>query len=109
MRDAVNHVESNPVALWPVALWPEARSISKRYGLAMLLALAGLLVSCTSTIVPPAEVIDPVTVFVLSEAMHTGIVLPPDPGCSGNPHEYVEFGFGDWSWYALGNAAWYNG
>lgn len=42
--------------------------------------------------------------FLLREAMHTGIVLPgahPDD-------EYVEFGFGDWSWYARGNDAWYH-
>ena len=36
--------------------------------------------------------------------MHTGVVFPgatPDD-------EYVEFGFGDWSWFALGNEAWYH-
>ena len=67
-----------------------------------------LLVGCTSTVVPPLDPVDPVEVFVLSEAMHTGLVLPPDPGASGNPDQYVEFGFGDWDWYALGNDAWHN-
>ena len=59
---------------------------------------------CTSTITPPANVTDPVTVFVLREAMHNGIVLPP---CRAGD-EYVEFGFGDWSWFALGNDEWYH-
>lgn len=61
-------------------------------------------VGCTSTITPPSGVADPVTVFVLREAMHTGIVLPP---IAAND-EFVEFGFGDWSWFALGNDAWYH-
>lgn len=70
-------------------------------------AVTFLAVGCTSTITPPVDPLDPVQVFVLSEAMHTGIVLPPDPGSSGNSDQYVEFGFGDWSWYALANNSWY--
>jgi hypothetical protein len=60
-------------------------------------------VGCTSTITPPSDVADPTTVWLLREAMHTGLVLPPPrPGAP-----FVEFGFGDWSWFALGNDAWY--
>jgi hypothetical protein len=66
----------------------------------LLLAAAG----CTSTITPPAGVRAPVTVFLLREARHNGIVLPP----CGDGAEYVEFGYGDWSWFALGNDAWYH-
>lgn len=73
--------------------------------LAMLVCSGG---GCTATVTPPFEPEDPVCVFVLSEAMHTGLVLPPDPGASGEPDQFVEFGFGDWSWYALGNDAWYD-
>lgn len=75
-----------------------------------MVALAVVLtcMGCTATVVPPAMPEDPVQVFLLSEALHTGIVLPPDPGSSGNPDQYVEFGYGDWSWYALGNNAWFN-
>lgn len=58
---------------------------------------------CTSTVTPPAAPANPTTVFLLSEAMHTGIVLPP----LGPDDEFVEFGYGDWSWFALGNDAWY--
>lgn len=62
---------------------------------------------CTSTVTPPIAPADPVRVFLLQEAMHTGLVLPPGVGAAGD-EEYVEFGFGDWSWYALGNDAWYH-
>jgi hypothetical protein len=63
---------------------------------------------CTVVVRPPIDPVDPVEVFVLSEALHTGIVLPPDPSASGDSGEYVEFGFGDWGWYALGKDSWYN-
>lgn len=68
-----------------------------------------LLCSCTATVTPPLAPEDPVEVFVLSEAMHTGVVLPPDPGASGQPDEYVEFGYGDFGWWALTNDSWYHG
>ena len=71
-------------------------------------AVTFLTYGCTSTVTPPLAPIDPVEVFVLSEALHTGIVLPPDPGSLRNPDQYVEFGFGDWRWFALANEAWYN-
>ena len=94
---------------------PPAEKLRKRRrrrrvvaGLLAAWALMFLTFGCTSTVTPPTNPIDPVEVFVLSEAMHTGIVLPPDPGSSGNPDQYVEFGFGDWNWYALSNNAWNN-
>jgi len=73
---------------------------------ACLIAL--LLCGCTVTVTPPLNPDDPVEVFVLSEAMHTGVVLPPDPGASGHPDEYVEFGFGEFGWWALTEDSWYN-
>ncbi len=73
----------------------------RRRGLA---AATALFAACTSTVTPPAHVDDPVLVFLLEEAMHTGIVLPPlDDG-----DEFVEFGFGEWGWYALGHDSWYH-
>jgi hypothetical protein len=39
-------------------------------------------------------------VFVLKDELHRGLVLP-------SPTGYVEFGFGDWEWYALQRDAWY--
>jgi hypothetical protein len=61
---------------------------------------------CTSTVTCPPPPPDPATVFLLREAMHTGIVLPPADGADAA--EYVEFAYGDWSWYALGNDSWYH-
>ena len=52
--------------------------------MALAAALLAMLVcsgfGCTATVTPPFEPEDPVRVFLLSEAMHTGLVLPPDPG-----------------------------
>lgn len=75
----------------------------RRLLVAATLALLFAWVGCTSTVTPPANVGDPTTVFLLREAMHTGLVLPP----SAANDEFVEFGFGDWSWFALGNDEWY--
>jgi len=71
----------------------------------LALAAAG----CTALVEPPDPPVDAVEVFVLTEAIHTGIVLPPDPDASGNPDEYVEFGYGEWGWWALAHDSWYNG
>ena len=82
----------------------------RRWRRRLLLTLVGLallpVLCCTSTVTPPPPPADPTTIFLLSEALHTGVVLPPDP--PDDPGGYVEFGFGDWSWYALGNEQWYN-
>lgn len=86
-----------------VAAAPSRRRRRRWLAVAVVAALLGTAFGCTSTITPPPAPTDPTTVFLLREAMHTGIVLPGDPGSDG----YVEFGFGDWNWYALGNDAWY--
>jgi hypothetical protein len=65
--------------------------------------LAALAFGCTSTITPPPNPEHPTTVFLLREAMHAGLVMPREGGAG-----YVEFGFGDWSWFALGNDSWYH-
>ena len=84
---------------------PKRRVRRRRGALLGLLTTIGLaVVGCTSTITPPPAPADPTTVFLLREAMHTGVVLPGATPAD----EYVEFGFGDWSWYALGNESWYH-
>jgi hypothetical protein len=70
---------------------------------AALLAVAWIAPGCTATVTPPATVARPVIVHLLREAMHTGLVLPP--ASAGEP--YVEYGFGEWEWFARGNDAWY--
>ena len=70
------------------------------------LVLLGPAFGCTSTVTPPALPANPTTVFLLNEAMHTGLVLPPTD--AARDAEYVEFGYGDWGWFALGNDQWYH-
>ena len=72
---------------------------------AAIVACLALAVGCTSTVVAPRDPQAPVQVFLLHEALHIGLVLPCDlksgPG-------YVEYGFGDGRWYALGKDRWYH-
>ena len=63
----------------------------------MLTWLAG----CYSTVRAPQGVDEPVTVYLVSAALHSGVVLPE------SEDRWVEFGFGEYQWYALGNDAWY--
>jgi hypothetical protein len=71
----------------------------------MAATAAGLwtVVGCTATVTPPRNVARPATVHLLREAMHTGLVLPPATDGAG----FVEFGYGEWEWFARGNDAWY--
>ncbi len=64
---------------------------------APLLALALLvLVSCATTVIPPASVSDPETVVVLTHGKSSSLVLPNDgPGMT-------RWAFGDWRYYARG-------
>jgi len=53
-----------------------------------------LLSACTTTtIVPPASVDRPQSVFVLDHGRHSSIVLP-------HPEGFVRYAYGDWGWYA---------
>lgn len=61
-----------------------------------------LLVSCVSRIVPPAHPEDPCQVFLLKDGIHRGILVPD------SQRGYVEWGYGDWDWYALLANRWYN-
>ncbi|MFH1998741.1 MAG: protein-L-isoaspartate(D-aspartate) O-methyltransferase [Planctomycetota bacterium] len=58
--------------------------------------------ACISTITPPGKVEVPIDVFLLKEARHTGLVLPDGKG------GFVEFGYGDWDWFALMHNQWYH-
>lgn len=69
-------------------------------------ALMFMGVSCASVATPPPTPQDPTSVFVLREARHVGLVLPVHG--EARVERYVEFGFGDWAWYALERDAWYD-
>jgi hypothetical protein len=59
----------------------------------VLLTTAG----CTWRITPPGAVERPGTVYVTTYGKHTRLALPQ----AADPHRLVEFGFGDWHYYAL--------
>lgn len=61
-----------------------------------------LLASCTALVTPPPRGADDVEVLLVDEAWHKGLVLATDDGT------LVEWGFGDWAWYAQGRSAWYD-
>jgi len=68
------------------------------------LTVAGLcLSSCTTSIVPPADPVDPVSVYVIDYGRHTSLMLPRD---EGGP--LVEYAYGEWNWFALDYSNWYN-
>lgn len=46
-------------------------------------------------IIPPNQVESPTSVYLTRYASHTRLALPPESG-----HMGVEYGFGDWHWYA---------
>ncbi len=75
-----------------------------RRAASIVLAVALPLGSCTSLVFAPEHVEKPTTVYVLREALHVGIVAP-DPVDA--PTRYVEYGYGDWAWYALGQESWW--
>lgn len=53
-------------------------------------------------ITPPAEVKDPVTVFIADYGMHGSLILPRDDG------QFREFAYGEYDWFALNHDQWYN-
>ncbi|MEZ6035849.1 MAG: hypothetical protein R3F29_00110 [Planctomycetota bacterium] len=77
----------------------------RRWLLVAVTIVAGLWwwIGFTSTVTPPSTLREPVTVMLIRDQLHRGVLLP---GASGAG--FVEFGVGDWSWYALGREAWYD-
>jgi len=54
------------------------------------------LTGCAETIHPPVNPTDPATIYVADYGRHSSILLPEKNG------GYVEWAFGDWRWFALG-------
>ena len=57
---------------------------------------------CASSVRSPLSPEDPVEAFLLVDAMHRGLWMPREQG------GYVEYGYGEWSWYAEGDDSWYD-
>lgn len=73
-----------------------ARSYALQLG--TVAALAALLLAsggCTTTLVPPADVREPVSVFLLDHGRTPSLVLPAADG------GMIRYAYGDWQWYAL--------
>ncbi|MCE9637676.1 MAG: hypothetical protein K8T90_18405 [Planctomycetes bacterium] len=68
--------------------------------LAVVLAL-GIWSGCASGVRPPADVTDPVTIHLLATGRHAAVLLPRDA------ERVVEYGYGDWGWYALCHDDWW--
>ena len=51
---------------------------------------------CTTTIRPPTNPENPVSVFVIDYGRHSSLVLPRD-----DDQGLREYAYGDWNWYAL--------
>lgn len=69
-------------------------SHSRRRLRPVLVACAALLPACTHVVTPPADVVDPVPVYLLDHGRTSSVVLPDDG-------RLVRYSYGDWDWYAL--------
>jgi hypothetical protein len=65
--------------------------------LLVLTFVAGLGAGCTWRVIPPADVRQPTYVYVSEYGRHTRLALPQE----NQPSLMVEYGFGDWHFYAL--------
>ena len=77
------------------------RFLSTAAVVALIVAAPG----CGTTVVPPHDLKDPVTVYLLDLGRTTSLVLPVDGG-AGTTSEgtvLVRYAYGDWNWYALEN------
>ncbi|MHA7880981.1 MAG: hypothetical protein ACX931_14405 [Saccharospirillum sp.] len=60
----------------------------------LLLCISLLLQACTWTVIPPEPTANTATVYLSVYGRHTRLALPDGPG------QLVEYGFGDWRYYA---------
>jgi hypothetical protein len=67
----------------------------------ILASLAFVLTGCTTTVVPPRGVHDPVRVVVLDYGYHASLAVPDDTG------SIVEHAFGEWGWYVENRTGWW--
>jgi hypothetical protein len=49
----------------------------------------------SATIVPPANPVEPITIYVIDHGWHSRLVLPTDKG------ELIQYAYGDWKYFAL--------
>lgn len=71
--------------------------------IAGVLGILAVPLACTTVVVPPAGVAEPVPVFLLDHGRTPSLVLP------GESAGMVRYAYGDWDYYALGNTGWWSG
>jgi hypothetical protein len=69
----------------------------------VVLGLLAAPMACTTRILPPIGVQDPVTVFLLDHGRTPSLVIPEPSG------GMVRYAYGDWRWYALADTGIWNG
>ena len=70
-------------------------------GLAVLAGVLSLAAGCVNTIHPPADIEQPRKMYLLDLGRHTRLALGVDGG------EFVEYGYGEWKWYANLDDPWW--
>lgn len=77
--------------------------IRKRiFSVAICALMAGMNLGCATRVAPPADVVDPVAVYIVDYGRHASLLLPvdePQPG-SLDRTTMREYTFGDWVYYA---------
>ena len=68
-----------------------------------VIVTAACLAGCTTTIIPPADPTDPVSVFVLDYGRHSSLLLRDT-----SAQAFTEYAYGDWNWFALARSEWYD-
>jgi hypothetical protein len=64
------------------------------FGLIVLMTIGLGWLLTPPTIIPPAQVAAPVTVYVMNQDYHSRLVLPQD-------ESWVQYAYGDWQYFAL--------
>lgn len=73
---------------------------ANRRSSAFICGLILFLTGCTTTVIPPAYVSEPTTIYLKMDARHSGIVFPR------SEFQYVEYSFGAFRWFAYADTRW---
>jgi hypothetical protein len=57
-------------------------------------------IASPATIIPPADPANPITVGIVHDGFHSGLVLPTGSG------ELIQYAYGDWNYFALNQHDW---
>lgn len=69
----------------------------------MLTALSFGWILAPTVIIPPADPVNPINVYVLDRGYHSRLILP------GNQGGLIQYAYGDWRYFALNQQDWQTG